>query len=214
VVVTSQPIGTKWVYNYTNRHPELKSRYSRRYNYQRALCEDPRIIQPWFDLVRRTIDENGIQTEDIYNFDETGFAMGLIATAKVITRAEYYGRRSILQPGNREWVTSIECVGATGFVLPPMVIFKSSVYQQYAWYDDLPSGWRIDISANGWTTDELGLRWLEKQFIPYTTSRTKGKFRLLILDGHGSHLAPDFDRVCAENDIIPICMPPHSSHLL
>jgi hypothetical protein len=211
---SGQPVGTKWVYNYTNRHPELKSRYSRRYNYQRALCEDPRIIQPWFDLVRRTIDENGIQPEDIYNFDETGFAMGLIATAKVITRAEYYGRRSVLQPGNREWVTLIECVGAMGFVLPPTIIFKSSLYQQYAWYDDLPGDWRIEISPNGWTTDEIGLRWLRKQFIPCTTSRTKGKFRLLILDGHGSHLTPDFDQLCSQNDIIAICMPPHSSHLL
>ena len=207
-------VGSKWVYNYTNRHEELKSRYSRRYNYQRAKCEDPRIIQPWFELVRRTIDENGIQPEDIYNFDETGFAMGLIATAKVITRADYYGRRSILQPGNREWVTSIECVNSTGFVLPPCIIFKSTTYQQYAWFDDIPDDWRIEISQNGWTTDEIGLRWLQKLFIPSTTSRTKGKYRLLVLDGHGSHLTPHFDRLCFENDIIPICMPLHSAHLL
>ena len=116
--------------------------------------------------------------------------MGLIATAKVITRAEYYGRRSVLQPGNREWVTSIECVNSTGFILPPCVIFKSSKYQQYAWFDDLPDNWRIEISENGWTTDEIGLRWLEKLFIPATTSRTRGKYRLLVLDGHGSHLTP------------------------
>jgi DDE superfamily endonuclease/Tc5 transposase-like DNA-binding protein/Psq-like protein len=209
-----QPVGGKWVYNYTNRHEELKARYSRRYNYERAKCEDPRVIKPWFDLVRRTIDENGIQPEDIYNFDETGFAMGLIATAKVITRAEYYGRRSVLQPGNREWVTSIECVNSTGFVLPPCIIFKSSKYYRYAWFDDLPDDWRIEISENGWTTDEIGLRWLEKLFIPATTSRTRGRYRLLVLDGHGSHLTPHFDRLCEQNDIIPICMPPHSSHLL
>jgi hypothetical protein len=36
----------------------------------------------------------------------------------------------------------------------------------------------------------------------------------LILDGHGSHLTPQFDRICTENDIIPLCMPPHASHLL
>ena len=207
-------VGSKWVYNYTQRHNQLKTRYSRRYNHERAKCEDPRVIQPWFDLVRRTIDENGIQPEDIYNFDETGFAMGLIATAKVITRAEYYGRRSLRQPGNREWVTSIECVNSTGFVLPPCIIFKSTTYQQYAWFDDIPDDWRIEISKNGWTTDEIGLRWLEKLFIPATTSRTRGKYRLLVLDGHGSHLTPDFDRLCFKYDIIPICMPPHSSHLL
>jgi hypothetical protein len=36
----------------------------------------------------------------------------------------------------------------------------------------------------------------------------------LILDGHGSHLTPRFDEICEENKIIPICIPPHSSHLL
>jgi hypothetical protein len=46
--------------------------------------------------VKRVVEENGILAEDIYNFDETGFAMGLISAQKVVTRAEYYGRRSIL----------------------------------------------------------------------------------------------------------------------
>jgi hypothetical protein len=37
---------------------------------------------------------------------------------------------------------------------------------------------------------------------------------LLILDGHGSHLTPAFNKACKDNDIITIYMPPHSSHLL
>jgi hypothetical protein len=40
--------------------------------------------------------KNGIQDEDIYNFNETGFAMGLIATARVVTRAEIIGRPKLL----------------------------------------------------------------------------------------------------------------------
>lgn len=36
----------------------------------------------------------------------------------------------------------------------------------------------------------------------------------MILDGHGSHLTPQFDQICEENDIIPICIPSHLSHLL
>ena len=210
-----QTVGEKWVYNFINRYNELKTRFSRRYNYERAKCEDPKVIQEWFGCIQRTIMEYGILSEDIYNFDETGFAMGLIATTKVVTRAEYYGRRSLLQPGNREWVTSIETINAMGWALPPCLIFKAKVYQQ-AWYEDmnLPHDWRIEISQNGWTTDEIGLSWLQNHFIPITTSRTKGKYRLLILDGHGSHLTPKFDRICSENDIIPICMPAHSSHLL
>ena len=48
------------------------------------------------------LNQNGIQPVDIYNFDETDFAMGVISAVKVVTRAEYYERRSIKQPGNRE----------------------------------------------------------------------------------------------------------------
>jgi hypothetical protein len=40
--------------------------------------------------------------------------MGLVATAKVVTRAEMVGRPHLVKPGNREWVTSIECINATG----------------------------------------------------------------------------------------------------
>ena len=98
----SSTVGVNWVSAFVKRRDELRSRFSRRYDYQRALNEDPKSLRAWFTTVQRVIDEHGIQAEDIYNFDETGFAMGLILAQKVVTRAEYYGRRSILQPGNRE----------------------------------------------------------------------------------------------------------------
>ena len=95
-------VGEKWVYNFVKRRPLLSSRFSKRYNYERAKCEDPKIIREWFDLVQKTIIQFGIDPDDIYNFDKTGFAIGLTATTKIITRSEYYGRRSLLQPRNRE----------------------------------------------------------------------------------------------------------------
>ena len=51
-------------------------------------CENPEIIKKWFDLVQITTMQYEIAYEDIYNFDETGYAMGLIAIAKVVTRAD------------------------------------------------------------------------------------------------------------------------------
>lgn len=50
--------------------------------------------------------------------------MGLTDTAKVVTRAEMYGRRQVIHPGNLEWVTSIECVNSMIWTLPPCIIFK------------------------------------------------------------------------------------------
>jgi hypothetical protein len=213
---TSPPtIGKNWVTKFIKRQPEIKSRYSRRYNYERAKCEDPKVIQEWFHQLSEIISQHGILEEDIFNFDETGFAMGLIATTKVVTRSNMPGKPHLLQPGNREWVTTIECINANGWSIPTCIIFKGKVHIE-GWYQDyaLPSDWRIEVSENGWTTDEIGLRWLQKVFIPATTSRTIGRYRLLILDGHGSHLTPAFDKACKDNDIVAICMPPHSSHLL
>ena len=205
-------VGDKWVYNFIKRHDILKSRFSRRYNYQRAKCEDSKIIQEWFNSVQIIIMQHGIAYEDIYNFDETGYAMGLVATAKVVTSAEMTGKPFLIQPGNREWVTSIECINASGWALPP---FKGKIHIE-GWYQDeaLPHDWRIEVSPNGWTTDEIGLQWLQNLFIPATNGCTAGDYCLLVLDGHGSHLTPQFDKVWSENNIIPICMPPHSSHLL
>ena len=74
VASTIQPkIGQHWVYRFINRHSELKSRYNRKYDYQRAKCEDPEVIRAWFLLVQNTIAKYGIVEEDTYNFDKSGF---------------------------------------------------------------------------------------------------------------------------------------------
>ncbi|EED17444.1 pogo transposable element, putative [Talaromyces stipitatus ATCC 10500] len=207
-------VGKNWITKLIKRRPEIDSKFARKYNYERAKCEDPKIIQEHFDRVQAAISEYGILPEDIFNFDETGFAMGLCATAKVITGSDRYAQPKLLQPGNREWVTAIEATNSTGWAVPSYVIFKAKKNVREGWFDDLPDDWRINISDNGWTTDQIGLEWLKTHFIPYINGRTVGKYRMLILDGHGSHLTPEFDHICTENNIIPVCMPPHSSHLL
>ncbi|EED11564.1 conserved hypothetical protein [Talaromyces stipitatus ATCC 10500] len=100
--------GNQQVYNLVKRRPEIESKFSRKYNYEGAKCEDPKMIQEYFDRVREVTLEYGILPEDIYNFDETGFAMGLCATAKVVTGSDRYARPKLLQPVNREWATAIE----------------------------------------------------------------------------------------------------------
>lgn len=152
--------------------------------------------------------------EDIYNMDETGFQMGVASTAKVVCGSETrQSHAKALQPGNREWVTAIVTVNAVGWVLPAQIIFAAAKHQSL-WYHELPEEYVISVSSNGWTTDQLGVEWLQKLFEPNTASRTIGRYRLLILDGHGSHATAEFDRFCMEKKIIPLYMPPHSSHLL
>ena len=156
----------------------------------------------------------GILEEDIYNFDEAGFAMGVIATAKVVTSVESRNRPKTAQPGNREWVSIIQGINSYGWAIPPFIIFKAQNHLS-AWYEEssLPQDWVITLSENGWTTNEIGYEWIQ-HFDKYTRSRTIGKYRLLILDGHESHISAQFQQYCKESNIITLCMPPHSSHLL
>jgi hypothetical protein len=208
------PVGKLWAHRFVKRQPELCIRYARRYDYQRAKCEDPRIIGEWFALVRNTKAKYGIVDDDIYNFDETGFMMGMICPGMVVTTSDGFGRAKLAQPGNREWATVIQGVNALGWAIPPFIILAAQ-YHLANWYTEcnLPADWRIVTTDNGWTTNAAGLDWI-KHFDFYTAPRTKGKKRLLILDGHESHHSTEFELYCQENNIITLCMPPHSSHKL
>ncbi|KAL1953291.1 hypothetical protein VTO42DRAFT_3036 [Malbranchea cinnamomea] len=100
--ITPPPtVGVNWVNNFM-RCNQLESRFSRKYDYRRALCEDLNIIQEWFRLVQNTIGKYGILPEDIYNFDEVGFLMGVIAITRVVTGSEKNLHLNLIQPGNRE----------------------------------------------------------------------------------------------------------------
>ena len=86
----------------------MKLKYTQKYGYQRAKCEDPQLIKDWFKRVKETIEKYGIVSEDIYNMDETGFQRGITLTSKVVCELETkQSHTKALQPGNREWVTSI-----------------------------------------------------------------------------------------------------------
>lgn len=118
-------LGINWAYKFIKRNPELRTRYNRRISYQRAKQEDPKVIKQWFETVCAAIQEHGIHDDDIWNFDETGFAMGLCTTSKVITAVERSERPRTVIQGNREWVTIIECVSSKGIHIPPWIILKA-----------------------------------------------------------------------------------------
>ena len=108
------------------------------------------LIRAWFKRVLDIKIQYGILNDDTWNFDETGFQMGVITTARVITRTDRAGRPRTIQPGNREWVIIIECINVMGGTILPLVIFEAVMYQA-AWYENdiIPYNWLIGVSENG-----------------------------------------------------------------
>jgi hypothetical protein len=105
-------------------------------------------------------------------------------------------------------------VCATRYATPPFIIYKGRVHIS-AWYEEtsIPRNWKLLVSENGWTNNALGLEWL-KHFDAHTKTRQVGVYRLLILDGHESHLNQHFKDYCLKHKILTLCMPPYSSHIL
>ena len=75
-----KPVGKNYVDRLIHRTPELKTRWSRPYDRQRAACEDPVVIRPWFALVQAFKEKHGFVNDNIWNFDESGFMMGRIGS--------------------------------------------------------------------------------------------------------------------------------------
>ncbi|KAF1924338.1 CENP-B protein, partial [Didymella exigua CBS 183.55] len=75
--------------------------------------------------------------------------------------------------------------------------------------------WRIRVSNNSWTTNDISVAWL-RHFVKQIQGWRVGSHVLLIIDGHESHnyCLIEFQDYCKENKIITLCMPPHSSHIL
>jgi hypothetical protein len=206
-------VGKLWASRFVQRRPELKTRFNRVYDFQRALCEDPELIGAWFQLVENMRAKYGVLDCDFYNFDETGFMMGIISPAMVVTRADRRGRGKAVQPGNREWATAIACVNGEGWDVPPFLVVQGKNHLAN-WYTEggLPHDWVIKPTNNGWTNNETGLEWLQ-HFDKHTAARARGPYRMLVLDGHESHESAEFQEYCKAHNIITLCLPPHSSHL-
>ena len=77
----------------------------------------------------------GIHNDDIHNFDETGFQIGVASSSKVVTGSERRARPELVQPGDREWVTVIKSICAARYATPPFIIYKGRVHIS-AWYEE------------------------------------------------------------------------------
>jgi hypothetical protein len=60
------PVGINWTTTFIKRRTEIKAKFSRKYNYERAKCEDPKIIRGLFSLVRNIVAKYGILEQVIY----------------------------------------------------------------------------------------------------------------------------------------------------
>jgi DDE superfamily endonuclease len=99
--------------------------------------------------------------------------------------------------------------------LPPVLIYQGALNDlQSSWIDDLNEQDQayFTASSNGWTSNELGLAWLQQfdQDIQYKGNRR----HLLIVNGHLSHLNMAFLKLTDSLRILILVLSPHTTYHL
>jgi hypothetical protein len=92
--------------------------------------------------------------------------------------------------------------------------FQSKTPQQAQIPAQEPPKWHFSTSKSGWTSDSYAYEWLTAVFEPQTRPSQAGARRLLVLDGHGSHMTAKVIAYCMENEIGLLVLPHHCSHVL
>jgi hypothetical protein len=103
--------------------------------------------------------------------------------------------------GQQEWITAIECVSTAGVAIPQLIIFKVK-HTNAGWIpEQAPVYWRFSTSNSGWTLDSHGYEWLTTVFEPSTRPEDPHLRRLLIADGHSSHVTAQVITFCTGHTI-------------
>lgn len=169
-------------------------------------------IQEHFNSFKKCKEYWGIQNNDIYNFDETGFWIRVTSGEKVIVLKDTIAAYSV-DPENRELITSVETLNYSGRKVPLMIIFSGAYYLQQYFNNNLDDNILFACSNSGYSNDKLGLKYLE-HFNYFTESKSTSKYRLLIFDGYSSYLNQEFIDFCQDYYIRPFLLLLYTIHLL
>ena len=220
--IAGHRVSETWVSRFLHRHDdELTSQFTTSMDRQRHVADSGEKYRLYFDALRDKIEFYKIEPEHTYNMDEKGFMIGAVGRQKrIFTKRQFKKKafKQMLQDGNREWVSLMACVCADGSALPPSLIYAAESQNiQSTWVEDVKVGEHMAFfgtSPSGWSNDGLGLAWLQQVFQRFTAPKARRKYRLLLVDGHGSHLTEEFLEYCHRHKIIVGVYPPHSTHTL
>jgi hypothetical protein len=217
--VAKELVSESWVTRFINRHGiHLISQWATGMDSNRHQADSGDKYSLYFKLLSETMAQYGVEPRHTYNMDEKGFLIGITGRSKRVFSRRMWEKKEVraaLQDGSREWITLLACVCADGSALPPSLIYQAAGKAvQSSWVEDVEAeshSVHVASSPSGWTNNDICLAWLEQVFDRYTKAKARRSYRLLILDGHGSHVTMDFISYCDQNKILLVVLPPHST---
>ena len=157
----------------------------------------------------------------IYNVDETGFSRRCSATKlRAVLCTDSQPEKAVyVQKPDETTLTLLACVSLAGKHLRPYVILPTkSVNKEILAFARPNKECKLVFHPNGFSTHAVFFDWFREVFLPKIQSQRErmkcpDKKAVLIFDGFAGHESKELYSLAAENNIMLIKIPPHSSHL-
>ena len=149
---SSETVSYDWLYSFLSRHDNLRLKKSRPLDKKRASLTLKQ-VDNWFKLLDNVIKENRLEDRpaNIFNCDESGklnmivykmiflYLNLVLGLSDSITYSKVIVHRNTANPyriqggsGGKAYTTVMFCASATGFLLPPFIVYKSKrLYQEW-----------------------------------------------------------------------------------
>ena len=206
-------IGKEWVPRFLQRHSELASVRPRSIDAARIKDTSPERLQRWFDDLKKVLAEFNIKPENIYNMDESGFAIGEKEAGRCIINAQYSSKISSKAWASRMGHSGGMCLCRRKSLFLLSSFSKRKIYQHNGFQRVFMAIGGLIATQKDGQAMSMGWTGSKRCFDPETRDKADGEYRLLICDGHDSHITGDFIAHCMDNNILLMILPPHSSHL-
>ena len=201
-------VSSGWWESFIKRHLQLCIRKAEKVTYARLKATDPIVMDNYFDLLERTLEEYDLFDEPsrIFNCDETGISYQHSPPSVVAVKGQHHPR---VVTGNKRHVTVLACANASGYYLPPLVIMKRKTLPVSILNGEVP-GTLYSLGDSSWINSDTFDHWFSNHFLVHVPPVRP---LLLLLDGHSTHYNPEFINKAAYENIIVFCFPPNTTHL-
>ena len=205
-------ISSCWPRRFLNRNKQFFIKKQKPLAIDRKNAHNIEDFTIYFEKYKEIRIQRGITDANVWNMDETGFRIGCGVAHWVITM-DAEKKLLLSDPDNREFLTACESISGGGVEIPPMLILSGAlILEKWVQENDLDGEILLSTSPTGYSNDELAFKWL--QHFERDSRKTQiGVWRLLILDGYGSHLTYEFYEYAQKHKIELFALPPHSTHL-
>lgn len=199
--------GEDWARNFLERHKhQISNRAGANISTDRARVT-PEIIDEFFKNYAEAVE--GVTPDCIINYDETNLTDDPGSKKYIYKRGTKYPER--VKNNSKSAISLMFSGTADGQSLPIYVVYKSD-HLWDTWLEGGPDGTRYNRSKSGWFDSVCFEDWFNTIIVPY--ARKKPGRKIVIGDNLSSHFSESVLKTCEEWNIIFVCLPPKTTHLL